>query len=270
MEMLEAVVPELQGVAGDIMTSQVHTAHEGTSVAEVATTMTKNKIRRVIVIDDDRRVIGVISQRDILRYCLRSDDNAGSFDGGLNVTPIRSLIESRHPITVLPDVPLIRAATVLAANKVGCLPVVDAEGALVGILTVTDFLRHLTGDGEVSVDTEFKFFAPSADARSKTPAYIRRMNGDVVVPIKCLEFPERLTRFVQLGYDEARGRVLIKTLPENESCDGAQKVLRDKEHIVIQASDFVAHFGLGGKVNTFNVESLQNGRYLVLTPRPPS
>ena len=47
----------------------------------------------------------------------------------------------RDVVTVPPELTVSRAAQILLDNKYGCLPVVDADGLLVGILTEADFLR---------------------------------------------------------------------------------------------------------------------------------
>jgi CBS domain-containing membrane protein len=49
----------------------------------------------------------------------------------------------RDVVTVSPDLPVSKAARILLENKYGCLPVVDDEHKLVGIVTEADFL-HLT------------------------------------------------------------------------------------------------------------------------------
>ena len=47
----------------------------------------------------------------------------------------------RDVVTVSPDLGVAQAASILLENKYGCLPVVDGEGVLVGIVTEADFLR---------------------------------------------------------------------------------------------------------------------------------
>lgn len=268
METAEAIAPELQGTVRDIMVRDVRATLAHTPIVDVAKMMTQHNLRRVVVLDEYKRVVGIVSQRDIVRHCLLYEAQNPEAEVPATQVEVGLLTANRQPVTVLPEVPLIKAATVLATNRIGCLPVVDDKGSLCGILTVTDLLRHLTGSAYSNLDAVFKFYAPAAEARSRTPAYIRRMNGDIVIPLKCLKNVEKLAKIVQLGFDEVRGRILIKFV-EDEDFDGAQKVIRDKEQIVIQASDFVSHFGLGGKANTFDVENLENGRYLVLTPRQP-
>ena len=44
-------------------------------------------------------------------------------------------------LTVQPEDSLVEAGKLIWASKIGCLPVVDAEGTLVGIITEADFIR---------------------------------------------------------------------------------------------------------------------------------
>jgi CBS domain-containing protein len=48
---------------------------------------------------------------------------------------------TRDVRTVTPDTPLARAAELLVEHKIGCLPVLDADDRLIGIVTESDFVR---------------------------------------------------------------------------------------------------------------------------------
>ncbi len=119
----------LTGVVQDIMTTEVHTATTGTSIRDVADTMAEFNLRRIAIVDERKYVVGVISQRDVLRHFLLGQNSAASEDGqaadALDGAPIESLITKHEPVTVLPNSPLLKTAFVLATNKIGCLPVVD-------------------------------------------------------------------------------------------------------------------------------------------------
>jgi len=58
---------------GSLMTSLAMTANEDTDVAEVTKLMTTTGVKSLPVVDADRRVVGVISRRDIVRMMSRSD-----------------------------------------------------------------------------------------------------------------------------------------------------------------------------------------------------
>lgn len=84
---------------------------------------------------------GVVSDRDI-RLAMPSplavaDDERAEFLGGTLVAEIMT----REVITVMGDETIEDAAKLMTRQRIGCLPVVDATGALTGILTESDILR---------------------------------------------------------------------------------------------------------------------------------
>ena len=163
----------------------------------------------------------------------------------------------------------MKTAFVLATNKIGCLPVVDGGRELQGMLSTTDLLQHVTGHVGRGVETGFQFYSPNGASKAKAPAFFRRANGNLVIPLACVEDKSVLTDFVLLGFDQSRRRILVKFISEDEHAqtDGAIKGRRDKDSIVIQASGFVSQFNLANKANVFDVAAQEGGRYLVLTPR---
>lgn len=263
MPTLEAIVQELNGRVRDVMVENVTSVHPDTPIAEAAQLMAEQNLRRMVVVDYRDKVIGVVSQRDLLKPYLFADQ--------ADVPPpsaeVEHVLSGRNPVTVSPELLLVKAAIVLATNKIGCLPVVGHRQQLVGLLTTTDLLRYVTGQRRDSLESCFQFYTPSTDARSHIPAYIRRSSGDLVVPLKSIEHHEAVREMVALGYDSGGGRILIKFLPPGQPHEGAFKLRRDKESLVISASDFVARFELAGKSNAFDVACRDESRYLVLSPK---
>ena len=263
----------LTGVVQDIMTTEVRTTLVGTPIGVVADTMAEFNLRRIVIVDEHNHVVGVISQRDVLRHFLLGQDGVESEDtqatDSLDTTPVESLITRHEAVTVLPNSPLLKTAFVLATNKIGCLPVVSVGHELQGLLTTTDVLRHVTGHARQGVETGFQFYSPSGVSKAKAPAFFRRANGDLVIPLPCVEDKSVLTNFALLGYDQSSGRILVKFISEEEhdQTDGAIKVKHDNENAVIRARGFVSQFNLANKAKVFDVSAQEKGRYLVLTPR---
>jgi CBS domain-containing membrane protein len=271
MATLETAAELLSGSVEDVMTTDVHTALANATVAEVAKTMADNNLRRIVVLNHRKRVAGVVSQRDIIKGYLAGDDKRSSGgENSIGSAAIETLISRDKPVTVPPEVALVKAAVVLATNKIGCLPVVGVRQDLKGVLTTTDLLRHLTGDTGDSLESSFQLFTPASDARARMPAYIRKLSGDLVVPLTCLEDQRAETDWAVLGYDPPSGRILIKIIPGGNKNDDALAVKRDDEYLIIQASGFVNHFDLAGRTTAFDVSSHEGSRYLVLTPRRSS
>lgn len=109
--------------------------------------MIDHGIRHLPVVDGNRRVVGVVSIDD-LRAALpgtvslrvpptREDRQAAD---GIAVGEVMTYA----PFTICYDAPLEEAARCMAEERVGCLPVVDEDGRLDGILSETDLLHALT------------------------------------------------------------------------------------------------------------------------------
>jgi CBS domain-containing membrane protein len=104
--------------------------------------MQLGRIRHLPVIDDDDdgKLIGIVSQRDLLRGALAQALGYGEHGRRkLLDTLLVKEVMATEVATTSPDTLLADAARILAERKIGCLPVVD-NGRLVGILTEGDFV----------------------------------------------------------------------------------------------------------------------------------
>jgi len=90
-----------------------------------------------------RVVVGILSQRDLLRAAISSMLQLGhqAERQFLARVPVRAVM-TPSPCTVGPSTPLRIAVSLMLERKIGCLPVVE-DGRLVGILSETDCLRSL-------------------------------------------------------------------------------------------------------------------------------
>jgi len=269
MQTIETVSRVLEQRVSAAMTTEVRYAYAEATVAEVVDMMAEHDLRRIVIVDRQKKVLGVVSQRDVLRHLFVAE-HQNNYDGAASGddAEIQALISREKPLTLSPDAPLGKAAMVLATNRIGCLPVVDAGQELKGVLSVSDLFRLVAGRSRHNLEAEFKLYSPGSDGRATLPAYIRRMNGDLVIPVACLEDPDSNMQLAVLGYDEGGGRILVKFVePGSTPVRGAIKTKQDKENLTIPAGEFVAHFHLGGAARTFDVSSSGEGRYLVLTPK---
>ncbi|MFZ5469111.1 MAG: CBS domain-containing protein [Myxococcota bacterium] len=118
----------------DLMTRDLVTLKESDDLSLADTIIHLGRIRHLPVVDRGGKLIGLVSQRDLLRaYARRGEAMAGSMLAGEVMT--------RRLTKVLPSTPLRRSLKLMLRNKFGCLPVVDKNGKLVGILTEGDLVK---------------------------------------------------------------------------------------------------------------------------------
>lgn len=262
MTAIETISKQLQGNVKDVMSIKVHTATLGTHVNIVADLMARYSLRRVVVVDNTKQVIGVVSQRDIVRALMSSMKPEGQ---EVRQKRVEELITVEKPITVGPDIPLARASYVLATNKIGCLPVVDSNHTLVGVLSISDIIQYLADDNVEGMETAFEMYSPKNDAKTRSPAYVRKMNGDLVIPLKNIENKRARMDYAVLGYDPPTGRILIKFV--RATADEAIQTKVQDDNLIIPAKGFVRHFSLIGKVAAFDVTDHNQSKFLVLSPK---
>jgi CBS domain-containing protein len=103
--------------------------------------MSLGRVRHLPVVDGER-LVGVVSLRDLLAHSLTRalDFEPRQRRVFLKSVDVREAM-SKQLFTVRPDAPVKQAAETMLRHRIGCLPVVDARGALVGIVTETDLLR---------------------------------------------------------------------------------------------------------------------------------
>jgi CBS domain-containing membrane protein len=138
----------------DVMTTDVKTLRRNDRISMAEELMKVGRFRHVVVLDEDDRVAGVISHRDIFYGALAwtIGQSRSAHDRVLQSRPAKDVMQA-NPLTIDPDVPLGDAARVLMERKIGCLPVVEGD-RLVGILTEGDFLALLGAETTVGTSEE--------------------------------------------------------------------------------------------------------------------
>jgi acetoin utilization protein AcuB len=117
----------------DWMPSDPQAIRQDALLQQARDMMDRGGFRRLPVIGKDGRLLGIVTDRDLREH-----------HGHLPDTRVTAALRE-NPVTVRPDDPIEGAADVLLGRKIGGLPVIDAEGRLVGIITETDLLRGLLG-----------------------------------------------------------------------------------------------------------------------------
>ena len=143
----------------------------------------------------------------------------------------------------------------------------ELSAADLGVSVTRDLLQRLTGGVSVRLEAAFQMFTPTNTKGSLSPAYIREINGDLVIPLKSLENPQMVDEFAVLGYDPAEGRILVKFHATDAPWDGTLPVKKEDACLIIPANMFVSHHGLAGSGTNFDVTMHNQGKYLMLSPR---
>ncbi len=134
-----------------IMTRDLQVLREEDNLAAIGEAMAQLEVRHLPVVDGER-LVGLVSERDVLRFTvsqLEPSQTSAARDQALKSRTFVAQVMTREVETVSPDESVAKAARRLLDKRIGCLPVVDAEGRLLGILTETDLLRALAKTLEI-------------------------------------------------------------------------------------------------------------------------
>ncbi len=134
------------------MTSPATTISADTPFQDALNMMKERKFRRLPVVDKKGKLIGIVSERDLL-YASPSPATSLSvweMNYLLSQLEIKSLMTT-DVISISPDTTIEGAASVMMNKKIGGLPVVDESNTVIGVITETDIFKTMTqmfGGGE--------------------------------------------------------------------------------------------------------------------------
>ena len=132
----------------DVMSDHPLTVQAEAPLKDVARTLVRTGLGALPVVDEDQRVIGMVSEREVVRYLLHVQAFTGP-DARV-ASPLASGartvrdVMTRQVLCVSPDQPIAEVASLMSNKDVDRVPVVR-EGRLVGFLTRGDIVRKLIG-----------------------------------------------------------------------------------------------------------------------------
>lgn len=153
----------------DIMNRWIKKVTPETRMYEVVPYMCLHRLPGLPVVDDDENLVGFIAEKDVLHFLFPSLEDV--IDGGgmasidyeamendyRNVLPLKVAdLMTQGVITVSPEMPVLKAVSVMVRNRFRRIPVVDG-GKLVGILSLGDVHKALFTDNfnpTFQVDTQ--------------------------------------------------------------------------------------------------------------------
>jgi CBS domain-containing protein len=131
----------------DVMTTTVVAVKKGASYKEMAALLRKYRVSAFPVLDDDQKVIGIVSEADLLVKAALNADRGGAITAMVHHKELEKAdgvtagdLMSSNVVTVKPDDTVEQAARLMYHLQVKRLPVVDAGGYLVGIVSRADLL----------------------------------------------------------------------------------------------------------------------------------
>jgi CBS domain-containing protein len=201
------------------MTRRVTTVQVGAPFKDVARLLAEHKISAVPVLDGDGQLVGIVSEADLLRKEQYHEDALptrrrfgsrrervprakalGDFAGDVMTAPA---------ITIGPEATVVEAAKLMIEQNVKRLPVVDADGCLIGIVSRADLLWvFLRPDDEIAEEIRHEVFARTL---LQEPTYtVAVTDGIVTLSGKLdrrssVEIAERLVRAVDGVVDVVNG-----------------------------------------------------------------
>jgi len=127
----------------DCMTRHPIMINDSAKAAEVQQIMTENKIRHVPVVDDGKILTGLITRTQLaIKPEVLGSLNVWEISRRLSGVTVKQTMLPRDQVhTITADRTVERAAKTMAEHKIGCLPVIDKDGAVVGLLSEVDLLR---------------------------------------------------------------------------------------------------------------------------------
>ena len=128
----------------DNMTRNPYTLGLNQSVSEALDIMSASKVERLPVVDQKGKLLGLVTESLIASNTPNNSSSLSVFELNylLNKLQIKDIM-IKEPITVGPDALLEEAATLLDINDIGCLPVVDEQNILIGIITHGDIFKAI-------------------------------------------------------------------------------------------------------------------------------
>lgn len=123
----------------DSMSKELVTIKSNQTISEVIEVMSSGKLHRVPVVDDNNKLIGLITESLITSNTPNNSSSLSVFELNYLLNKLKVVdIMIKEPITINEDALLEEAATVMNKNTIGCLPVVDKDNYLIGIITHND------------------------------------------------------------------------------------------------------------------------------------
>ncbi|MFC8272471.1 CBS domain-containing protein [Streptomyces sp. NPDC057271] len=159
-------MPASRYTVSDVMTHTAVAIGRDASYKEIVALMDQWKVSALPVLEGEGRVIGIVSEADLLpKEEFRTDEpRPDEFPAASKAGALRAgELMSSPAVTVHPDATLAEAARIMATRRVKRLPVVNGVGMLEGVVSRSDLLKvFLRTDAEIEDDVRRSVLSESA------------------------------------------------------------------------------------------------------------
>jgi CBS-domain-containing membrane protein len=138
----------MNAIVKDVMSTHVIAVRQSATFKEMAATLREQRVSAFPVLDGDNRVIGVVSEADLLTKEALEGELPGVFQHVVHhreqakaAALTAADLMTKPAVTIGPDEPVAQAARLMYSLRVKRLPVTDQEGKLIGIVSRSDVLR---------------------------------------------------------------------------------------------------------------------------------
>ncbi|MCF0261881.1 MAG: CBS domain-containing protein, partial [Sphaerochaetaceae bacterium] len=130
-------------IIADRMKKNPVTATPDMSIKEASEKMKQNKAHRLPVLDDDKHLVGIISEKDILLAAPSPASTLSAYEINylLSKLTVKNIM-SRNPLTITKETTIEEAVKLMVENDLSCLPVME-DGFLAGIVSKSDMFKIL-------------------------------------------------------------------------------------------------------------------------------
>lgn len=138
---------------GRIMHTELITVSPETTISDAAQLIKEKKIDHLLVVDENKKLLGLVSDRDLKRYWASPATTLSVHELNYLLETLEvNMIMTETITTVPPDTTIERAALIMQQKNINSLPVME-DGKLIGIITSTDVMWVLLRAIGISDDT---------------------------------------------------------------------------------------------------------------------
>lgn len=165
------------------MSSPAITVSPDTPFQEALRLMREHKFRRLPVVNAEKKLVGIVSERDLLHAAPSPATSLSVWEMNylLSKLKVEQLMIGRV-VTVTPGTPLEEAAQLMVENKIGGLPVVDVGRHVLGVITETDIFKafvEMLGSGRPGVRLTLQVYGGVGTLAKLTTA-IAELGGNII------------------------------------------------------------------------------------------